>query len=175
MAWTRLGFALALLFGMAAFGPGPSDVAVGRLGASTAAIGLAPSGAAAQSPEDTAEEASLRDVVSGIARSWGRGDAGGVLADASERGVRLQLAGGGTSPQSQRRAEAVLRRLLEEADGGRVSAGTVSVVGGTPLRGYGELLWESASPGAPGLVRSVVYLGFRMEEGRWRLTDIRLL
>lgn len=124
--------------------------------------------------EGGAEEA-LRDLVGSIARSWSRGDATGVLTSSSEEGVRLQLPGAGSSRSSPRRAEAVLRRLLSEADGGRASAGMVSVVGGSPPRGFGELLWESGSPGTPGLVRTVVYLGFQMEDGRWRLTEIRLL
>lgn len=120
-------------------------------------------------------EAALRDLVGSIARSWSRGDAASVLSSSSADGVRLQLPGAGSSRPSPRRAEAVLRRLLSEADGGRASAGMVSVVGGSPPRGFGELLWESGSPGTPGLVRTVVYLGFQMEGGRWRLTEIRLL
>ncbi|HUG02380.1 MAG TPA: hypothetical protein VML95_10975 [Longimicrobiales bacterium] len=130
--------------------------------------------AAQDSPRRDADEEALRGLVADIARSWARGDAGGVLSRASEQGVRLQLAGGGSSPQSHRRAEAALRRLLEDADGGRASAGMVSVVGGSPTRGFGELLWESGA-GMPGLVRTVVYLGFEMEDGRWRLSEIRLL
>lgn len=131
--------------------------------------------AAPLAAQEAAGEDALRDLVGSIARSWSRGDASGVLAAASEDGVRLQLPGAGSSRPSRRRAEAVLRRLLSETDGGRAAAGMVSVVGGSPARGFGELLWESGSPGTPGLVRTVVYLGFEMEGGRWRLNEIRLL
>jgi hypothetical protein len=125
--------------------------------------------------QEDADEEALRDLVSAIARSWTRGDAEGVLASAAGDGVRLQLPGGGSARQSQRRAAAVLRRLLAGGEGGRAGAGMVSVVGGSPPRGFGELLWESGSPGEPGVVSGVVYLGFRMEDGRWRLHEIRLL
>lgn len=129
---------------------------------------------AAQTDGDPAEDA-LRGLVAGIARSWGRGDAAGVLASVSDAGVRLQMPGGVASRQSRRRAEAVLRRLLDDAEGSRTSAGMVSVVGEAPARGFGELLWEGGAEGMPGLVRTVVYLGFELENGRWRLTEIRLL
>lgn len=122
-----------------------------------------------------ADEASLRSAVASIARSWQRGDAGGVVAQVAEEGVRLQLPGGGSSPLSQRRAAAVLRRLLGDGDGASASAGMVGVVEGSPPRGFGELVWESRADGTPGPQRRVVYLGFTMEDGRWRLTEIRLL
>lgn len=131
--------------------------------------------AAPLAAQEAEGEDALRELVGSIARSWSRGDASGVLATTSEDGVRLQVPGAGSSQPSRRRAEAVLRRLLSETDGGRASAGMVSVVGGSPARGFGELLWESGSPGTPGLVRTVVYLGFEMEGGRWRLNEIRLL
>lgn len=130
---------------------------------------------AAQTREADRTEEALRDLVSAIARSWARGDASSVLASASDAGVRLHLGDGGSSPQPRKRAEAVLRRLLQDADGGRTSAGMVSVVGGSPERGFGELLWEAGAAGVPGVVRTVVYLGFEMEDDRWRLTEIRLL
>jgi hypothetical protein len=154
------------------FAAAPGGAAAFRPGSAVGLLRPGPAPLVAQ--EDGGEEA-LRDLVASIARSWSRGDADGVLSTASEDGVRLQLLGGGSGRQSRRRAAAVLRRLLAENEGGRAGAGMVSVVGGSPPRGFGELLWQNGAPGTPGVVRTVVYLGFRLEDGRWRLNEIRLL
>jgi hypothetical protein len=129
---------------------------------------LAPRGLAAQ------QDASLAGFVANVSRLWAAGDADDIVALASER-ILLDLAGEGPGEVQPRNAAAALRRLFGERETVSVRASRVTVSGGTPLRGFGELTWIARPRGVTDTLSSVVYVGAEWEDGAWRIRELRVL
>ncbi len=117
----------------------------------------------------------LGPVVDRLAASWQRGDAGGIAARFADDGVSIALGGAKTGPVGARQASAMLRRLFEERETLRVQIGRARVVGGDPAKAFAELDWTARSRGTTIPVRATVFLALQLEQGEWRITEIRLL
>lgn len=132
---------------------------------------LAPRGLAAQQ-----DASSLATFVATVSRLWAGGDADEIVALAPEDGrILLDLAGEGPGEVQTRNAAAALRRLFGERETVSVRASRVTVSGGTPLRGFGELAWIARPRGVTDTLSSVVYVGTVWEDGSWRIRELRVL
>jgi hypothetical protein len=132
---------------------------------------LAPRGAAAQQ-----DAAPLANFVATVSRLWSDGRADDIVALAPPDGrILLDLAGEGPGEVQPRNAAAALRRLFAERENVSVRASRVTISGGTPLRGFGELTWIARPRGVTDTLSSVVYVGAVWEDGAWRIRELRVL
>lgn len=137
-----------------------------------AAAAVAPRPAAAQDDPRAALEA----FVTLVARHWAAEDGDAIAALAPSDGrVVLDLAGEGPGEVRGRHAAAALRRFFGRREHVQVRVRPVSISGGTPLRGFGELTWSARPEGVTDTLVSTVYLGAVWEDGAWRLRELRVL
>jgi hypothetical protein len=122
------------------------------------------------------DASSLSQFVATVSRHWAAGDADEIVALSPEDGrILLDLAGEGPGEVQPRNAAAALRRLFGERENVSVRASRVTVSGGTPLRGFGELTWIARPRGVTDTLSSVVYVGTVWEDGAWRIRELRVL
>ena len=120
--------------------------------------------------------AALEGFVGSVARLWAAGDAGGIagLAPADGR-IVLDLGTGDAGAVEARHAAAALRDLFRDRTTLSVRAAQVTVAGGEPLRGFGELAWTSRPRGVTDTESTTVYVGAVWEPGGWRIRELRVL
>ena len=132
---------------------------------------LAPRGVAAQQ-----DASPLASFVASVSRLWAAGDADEIVALAPDDGrILLDLAGDGPGEVQPRNAAAALRRLFAERENVSVRASRVTISGGTPLRGFGELTWIARPRSGTETLTSVVYVGAVWEDEGWRIRELRVL
>lgn len=156
---------LGLLAGSAPAGPattGPSEL-------HPAAVGSFPATAAV--PVQDALQASARRV----ADLWERGDAQGLGEMLRPGGVALDLGERSHASLPVRQAVAAIRDLLGQHASRSVSLDRVSDMAGTPPRAYVELGWETVPEGTSEVIRHTVFVGLERTDGRWWITEIRVL
>jgi hypothetical protein len=130
----------------------------------------APRAAAAQQP------APLEGFVATVSRLWAAGDAGGLVQLAPEDGrIVLDLGDGRSGAVEGRHVAAALRDLFGRRDNVSARPTQVTLAGGQPVRGFGELAWVSRPRGVTDAETATVYVGAVWEGGRWRIREIRLL
>lgn len=122
-----------------------------------------------------AQEADLDQVLSRLAASWARGDAAALAALGARAGLSLDVDGEPVGPLAPRQAAAVLRRIFEERETITLRHGMAQLVGGTPLRAFGELAWVMRAHGTTIPERATIFLALVREDDDWRITQIRLL
>ena len=122
------------------------------------------------------EERALESFAATVARLWARGDAAGLvqLAPADGR-ILLDLGGDGPGEVEGRHVAAALRTLFDDRQSVSARARQVTVAGGQPLRGFGELTWVSRRRGVSDAQTTGVYVGAVWERGGWRLRELRIL
>jgi hypothetical protein len=91
----------------------------------------------------------------------------------SARGVALYLFDESHPAAGVRQARAALSAVLDR--GGRARVTKVEDLGGDPRLGMAELSWEVGAPGSTAAARFVIFLGFVLEDGGWRIGEIRVL
>lgn len=122
-----------------------------------------------------AQAAELERVLDRLASSWARGDANSLASFGARNGISLDLDGEPIGPLTRRQAAAVLRGLFVGRTTDSLSPGLARVVGGQPLRAFGELSWTVRSQGTTIPERTTVFLALVWEGENWRITQIRLL
>jgi hypothetical protein len=134
-------------------------------------LAAAPRALAAQ-----AAPAPLDDFIAGVARLWERGDAGGLvrLAPADGR-IVLDVGTGGPGAVEERHAAAALRSLFGARESVSVRPAQVTISGGAPVRGFGELAWASRLRGVRETQTTTVYVGAVWEGGAWRIRELRIM
>jgi hypothetical protein len=141
-----------------------------------AAAALALVAASAGPARAQAQPAPLGDWMAGIARHWAAGDADRLVALAPTDGrIILDLAGEGPGAVQPRHAAAALRRIFAERQTVTVRASRVTLSGGSPVQGFGELTWVSRMRGDGDPHTTIVYVGAVWEDGAWRLRELRLM
>src|SRR5690606_6051168 len=91
----------------------------------------------------------LEVFVQQVSHLWGEGDAGGLM-DLAAGGGRVVLdTGSGTESVHPRHAAAALRALFSERESVSARPVRVTLAGGTPPRGFGEVAWTFRSRGMP--------------------------
>lgn len=119
-------------------------------------------------------EALERFVVQ-VARLWAAGDAG-ALVDLAPADSRIVLdVGDNLGAVQLRHAAAALRSLFSERETSNIRPTRVTVAGGRPPRGFGELAWTSRSRGMSDPQTVTLYVGTVWEERGWRIREVRIL
>lgn len=117
----------------------------------------------------------LDQVLDRFAGAWHRGDAGAIAELVSHNGVSIDVGAGAIGPLGPRQAAAVLRRLFDERETTIVRAGIAQIVGGTPPRAFGEVVWSARSRGTTESENATIFLALVREPDGWRINQIRLL
>jgi hypothetical protein len=89
--------------------------------------------------------------------------------------IVLDLGTGQAEAVEARHAAAALRDLFRDRTTLSVRAAPVTLAGGEPLRGFGELAWVSRPRGVTDTESTTVYVGAVWESGRWRVRELRVL
>ncbi|MFL5385671.1 MAG: hypothetical protein ACJ8GN_24405 [Longimicrobiaceae bacterium] len=132
---------------------------------------LAPRALAAQG-----RVAPLDGFVAQVARLWQAGDASGIAALAPGDGrIVLDLGNGQAEAVEARHAAAALRDLFRDRTTLSVRAAQVTLAGGEPLRGFGELAWAARARGVSDTESTTVYVGAVWEPAGWRIRELRIL
>lgn len=133
---------------------------------------------AASASTATAQDrsASLEPFIARVAQLWASGSADELveLAPADGR-IVLDLGGQGAGPVGGRNAAAALRDLFSGRHTVSARSTRVTLSGGEPLSGFGEMAWVSRSRGTTVPRTSVVYVGVAWEDGAWRIRELRIL
>jgi hypothetical protein len=118
----------------------------------------------------------LEGFVASVARLWTAGDAAGLSALAPADGrIVLDLGTGQAEAVEARHAAAALRDLFRDRTTLSVRAAQVTLAGGEPLRGFGELAWLSRPRGVTDTESTRVYVGAVWEPAGWRIRELRVL
>ena len=136
---------------------------------------LAAPGTALQA-QDAPGAGRLEGFIARVARLWEAEDAS-ALASLAPSGGRMVLEVGGRAagPVQERHAAAALRDLFSGREGVSVRPTRVTVAGGEPLQGFGEIVWVSRSRGVTDPQTSTVYVGVVWEGREWRIRELRVL
>jgi hypothetical protein len=121
------------------------------------------------------QEAELDRVLDRLASSWARGDANALAAFSARAGLSLEIDGESIGPLTPRQAAAVLRSLFVGRTTHSLSPGLARIVGGQPLRAFGELSWTVRAQGTTIPERTTIFLALVWEGEAWRINQIRLL
>lgn len=117
----------------------------------------------------------LEVFVQQVTHLWSQGDVGGLLELAAEDGRVLLDTGSGTATVNSRHAAAALRALFSDRESVSTRPVRVTLAGGTPVRGFGEVSWTYRSRGAPSAQTRSLYVGAVSTGKGWRLTELRIL
>jgi hypothetical protein len=90
-------------------------------------------------------------------------------------GIRLHIQGELYPAVDLRKALAAIDGFLEKYAGGEVEVLRVSSSSGEESRGFTELQWRTRILGTGESVVFTVFVGFSLEGGAWKVTEIRTL
>jgi hypothetical protein len=119
--------------------------------------------------------APLETFVMQVSHLWSEGDAGGLMELAPDDGQVVLDTGSGTQAVNGRHAAAALRALFSERESVSARPVRVTLAGGSPPRGFGEVAWTYRTRGAPGAQTRTVYVGAVWEGTAWKLRELRIL
>jgi hypothetical protein len=125
--------------------------------------------------QDARQVEPLEDFVRQVARLWAAGEAAALVELVPLDGRVMLDFGEGTGAVQSRHAAAALRALFSERETTAIRATRITIAGGRPLRGFGELSWTSRSRGMSQSQNSVLYIGTVWEDNGWRIRELRLL
>jgi hypothetical protein len=127
-------------------------------------------------PRPVAAQERLEGFAARVARLWSDGNAR-ALADLAPEGGHIVLALGADEARAvhERHVGAALRDLFNGRETVSVRTTQVTLSGGTPALGFSQLSWVSRPSGVTRPVTATVYLGAVLEDGVWRLREIRVL
>ncbi|HEU0053328.1 MAG TPA: hypothetical protein VFQ39_09135 [Longimicrobium sp.] len=118
----------------------------------------------------------LEGFVANVARLWARGDAAGLVSLAPADGrIVLDLGREGSGSVEGRHVAAALRELFGGRETVSARPTSVTIAGGEPLSGFGQLAWVSRSRGVTDARTATVYVGAVWEHGGWRIRELRIL
>ena len=118
---------------------------------------------------------SLEAAASAFASRWGAGDVSSLEGSLSHGGVRLQWEARQVGSLDPRHAVASMREYMGSREGVSTGVTRVEEVGGEPPKGYAEIRWESRIQGTSDVLARTVFVAFVSEDGRWRVTEVRVL
>lgn len=117
----------------------------------------------------------LETFVQQVTYLWGQGDVGRLMELVPEDGPVVLDTGSGTETVNGRHAAAALRALFSGRESVSARPIRITLAGGTPPRGFGEVSWSFRTRGAPGPQTRSVYIGARWEGSGWRINELRVL
>jgi hypothetical protein len=111
-----------------------------------------------------------------FANAWRRNDYKTIVTLIARDGLSIETDVGRFGPLGARQASAILRTLFNERSTTEVRTRQFQSVGGTPKKGYAEVIWTTMAPETTEPLRIVVFVEFVFESEReWRITRIRLM
>lgn len=117
----------------------------------------------------------LEEFVQQVAWLWNMGDVA-ALVDLLPLRDRIVLdTGSGTETVQPRHAAAALRALFDARESSAARAVRVTLAGGDPPRGFGELAWSFRTRGAPTSQTRSVFVGAVWQGDAWRINEVRLM
>ncbi len=141
---------------------------LGLLGATSPAP-AAPAVSSALSQE------TLAQVVARLSKAWVAGDLETIGSLVASAGVHITLGGRDYHVLTERQAVATIRGLLSRYEGRAFEVTRTSELGGAPSRGISEVMWDAVDRGSGELVRRTLFIAFILEDGAWRVEDLRVL
>jgi len=127
-------------------------------------------------PGAHASQSEIEARVRQFALSWGEPGSPEVLArHLSVAGVRLGLDGVPRAPVPARQASIALRDYRRGFESAEVEIVRAAPVAGTPGRGFAELRWTLRTSGSGPVLTRSAYVGLVLEDGVWRIDEIRIL
>lgn len=112
-----------------------------------------------------------RAAIDRLRQAWAEQDAAGVVAGASR--VVVQLPGeAATAPLSSDQAARALERLFADATELGLDVDAVRTLGNETV--YAEMRRRFRVRGSDGEVVQRLFAAFRLEDGRWRLVELRI-
>jgi hypothetical protein len=117
----------------------------------------------------------LQPVLERIAAAWHKGDAGAIAGLASRNGVSIDIGGASVGPLPQRQVAPVLRRAFDERESVSARVNMARQGAGEAGRAYGEIAWSIRARGTTIPERLNLYVGLILEDGAWRISEVRLL
>jgi hypothetical protein len=131
--------------------------------------------AAPLAAQDSAPTEPLERFVVQVARLWASGDAG-ALVDLAPTDARIVLdLGDNLGSVQPRHAAAALRALFADRETSNIRPTRVTIAGGRPQRGFGELAWTSRSRGMSDPQTVTLYVGTVWEANGWKIRELRIL
>lgn len=124
----------------------------------------------AQEPEDE-----LRAAAERVASRWSASDVARLGDLLLPRGIGVHVPGAGREMLDPRKAIAALEELLGRLRTTGVRVARVHRTAGGGDRGSAELRWEAVAPGTSEILRHTVFVGFTLDDDRWRIYEIRVL
>jgi hypothetical protein len=89
--------------------------------------------------------------------------------------VSVQIGGDKKGVLKPNQVAAVLRNVFDENETVSARTDRAQVMGGSPQRAFGEVVWTARVRGTTIPQRSTVFLALILEEDGWRITEIRLM
>ncbi|NIP80732.1 MAG: hypothetical protein GWM90_16550, partial [Gemmatimonadetes bacterium] len=117
----------------------------------------------------------LDDVARSFAQALATGDQSAVAGAFREDDVLLELLGQEHGALERRRAASALADFLKAHESQDMVVTRVSEVGGQPPRAFAELRWTATRPETSEVLRFTVFAGFVSEDGKWRVSEVRIL
>jgi hypothetical protein len=128
--------------------------------------------AAAQQPGASVP---LERFVQQVASLWSAGDAAALVEFFPARERVVLNTGSGTEAVSAHHAGAALRALFDAREGLGARPVRITLAGGSPPRGFGELAWTFRLRGAPTTQSRSVYVGAVWDGRTWRVSELRVM
>jgi len=122
-----------------------------------------------------AQDRPIEEFIQRVGQLWVAGDVSALVALAPGRGPVLLDTGNGIEAVNTRHAGAALRALFGDRETIAARPVRVTLAGGSPPRGFGELSWSYRTRGAPSAQTRSVYIGAAWEAGEWRITELRMM
>lgn len=148
--------------------------------AGSAPVGVSPP-AAGQEPVTQALPAGriaqegLEEAARDFSRLWEAGTVGEIGKIMVPGGIRFHLQDQAHASLPPRQAVAALKDFLNRHRGLELAVARVSEAGGEPPRGFAELVWRAVAAGTSEPIRYVVYIGFVLDQGSWRVFEVRVM
>lgn len=133
-------------------------------------LAMFPAHAAAQQ-----EAAPLERFVVRIAALWIAGDASALVGLSPADGRIMLETDEARGSMTGRHAVAALRSAFADRETVSARPARVTISGGDPLMGFGELTWIWRERGVTAPRSATLYVGAVWEERGWRVRELRLL
>ncbi|MFW5947377.1 MAG: hypothetical protein ACOCUW_02685 [Gemmatimonadota bacterium] len=126
-------------------------------------------------PGAAQEAGDLDGLLDTLGSLWARGDAAALARHGVDAGLDLEVHGELMGPLEGRRAAAALRQLFGGQETVSVQPGAAARVVGAEDRAFAEFVWMVRTPGSVMAERNKIFLALVLEDGDWRVSQIRIL
>lgn len=120
-------------------------------------------------------QGALEEEATVFAQAWKEKNSAGLRDRMLGTGIRLHLPDEEHLLIRPRQAQAALEEFLNRYAGGEAVLSRAALAGDDGQMGFAEIKWRTSSPGLSEAVTFTVFLGYAVHDGRWTVTEIRVL